>query len=392
MTEFVCAECGRESDNSSGFERCVCGGPLEYLSLIRRGSRISLDTGCLLIDFSDFLPPLRYDSSVSLGEGRTPLISCEGPELEGFKVLLKNETVNPTWSFKDRGTYLTLLDATERGFSRFGTVSTGNMAASVAAYGARTGLDTTVLVSADIPDEKIRPITVYGPRVARVKGDYSDLFYKSIGSASSWGVYFSNSDVSMRVEGSKTIAFEIFLQLGEKVPDYVIVPTSSGGNIRGIEKGFRELREARLTERTPTMIAVQASGCSPIHQAFQNGRESVERFHNPSTIAHAIENPLPPSGNSVLKMLRRNGGTTIAVDEEDIIQAQQRLALRGFFVQPASATSLAAIEKLKKLGSLNGSTVVSILTGSGLKYPSALDKHPAQVIDVSIDSLDSLFR
>jgi len=325
-----------------------------------------------------------------MGEGWTPMPRSFAFVSEfDFELYLKNESANPTWSFKDRGTYLTLLDAVEKGYKGFGTVSTGNMAASVAAYGARMGMNTTILVSKGIPSEKIRPIAIYGPRVIKVDGDYSELYRRTLETGPSKGIYFSNSDVPMRVEGSKTIAFEIYLQLGEKVPDFVIVPTSSGGNIRGIEKGFREIKEAGLSERMPVMVAVQACGCAPIHNAFDSGWEKIERVPDPSTIAHAIENPFPPSGNAVLRMLKKNGGLTLCLKDEEILEAQSRLAGEGLFAQPAAVTSVAAIKKLKELTPLKKARIVSVITGSGLKYPSILERHSLSVESISIGDLEA---
>lgn len=391
MSELNCTKCGKNFPEDSPAFRCDCGEPLEFSLDLERKPSISLSCSNMLENFSELLPPLIDARSLSMREGITPLTSF-GPSRESsdFELYLKNESFNPTWSFKDRGTYLSALDALNRGYARFGTVSTGNMAASVAAYGSRAGLDTLILVSKSIPSEKLAPIAIYGPRILRVEGDYGDLFYRSLELGPSRGVYFSNSDVPMRVEGSKTIAFEIYLQLNEKVPDYVIVPTSSGGNIRGIEKGFRELKQAGICERVPTMVAVQAMGCSPIYSSFEKGSETVERFAEPNTLAHAIENPLPPSGNAALRMLKRNGGVVLAAEETEILQAQRRLAQMGIFIQPASATPIVALKKLRDLVPLKKSIVVAVLTGSGLKYQSVLEKQPSRIEDVSLASLEDL--
>ena len=389
MYRLICTGCGKEYPGDSLAFRCGCGEPLEVL-FAPESKSFSSEGQSILNRFSSFLPPLKDEAFLSMGEGWTPMSRSFAFASEcDFEFYLKNESINPTWSFKDRGTYLTLLDAVEKGYKGFGTVSTGNMAASVAAYGARMGMNTTILVSKNIPAEKIRPIAIYGPRVIKVDGDYGELYRKSLETGPSKGIYFSNSDIPMRVEGSKTIAFEIYLQLGEKVPDFVIVPTSSGGNIRGIEKGFREIKEAGLSERTPVMVAVQACGCAPIHNAFDSGREKIERVPNPSTIAHAIENPFPPSGNAVLRMLKKNGGLTLCLKEEEILEAQTRLAGEGLFAQPAGVTSVAAIKKLKELIPLKKARIVSIITGSGLKYPSILERHCLSAESISIGDLEA---
>jgi threonine synthase len=300
----------------------------------------------------------------------------------------KDETQNPTWSFKDRGTLCGIQYATSLGYERIGTVSTGNMAASVAAYGAKAGLATFILVSAGIPAEKTKPIAVYGPHLIRVEGGYDKLYDESLRAGDRYGIYFVNSDAPFRVEGSKTIAFEICEQMHFHVPDYVIVPVSSGGNFRGILKGFEEFRSVGLIDGIPKLIAVQGEGCGPIAEAFEGRKEKVIRVRNPKTIAQAIENPYPPSGNQVLRKLRENGGLALTVSDEEILEAQKLMAQEGTFAQPAACAPLAAAKKLLSNGYMKPSDrVVLIITGAGLKVPSALDHLDVPVISTSIGGL-----
>ena len=172
------------------------------------------------------------------------------------------------------------------------------------------------------------------------------------------------------------------------MPDYVVVPTSAGGNIRGIEKGFKEFKNSGLIEKIPKIICVQALGCSPIYNAYKSNSETVLRFNNPNTIAQAIGNPTPPSGNQVLRMIKANGGTVIAVTDDEIIEAQRMLAATGIFGQPASVASLAGVKKLKNMGYLKGNEkIVCVITASGLKYTAALEKHNLKVMECNIDEL-----
>ncbi len=350
---FVCTACGRKFSLEEHYQRCpICNEPLELEN--RNGRRRDGNVWHRYRDFYSI--PLSMD--YSLGEGDTPIIRVD---MYGNEVYLKNETLNPTWSFKDRGTFVAINRAIQMGFDRIGVVSTGNMAASVAAYGAHAGLNTIVLVSENIPNEKISQILPYGAKILKVKGDYGELYFKSLKIGEKRKIYFMNSDDPFRIEGYKTIAYE----LAEKVDvDYVFVPTSSGGLFRGIYKGFLELKESGIIDKIPKMVAVQAKGCSPICSAYPSGR--IERFKNASTIAHAIENPYPPSGNAVLRILKKNGWKCIAVEEYEIIKAQEELAYKGIFVQPASATTLATLKKLN----LKNSRIALILTGSGLKTKS----------------------
>lgn len=395
--KLVCTNCGESYDKETKNFRCdKCGEPIE-LEEVKEG-KISdgnpLDQ-TLLERYKDFYPSLSTENNYSLNEGFTSLVSVEDMAKEyGISGLFfKNETQNPTWSFKDRGTVTGVLRAMNLGYKKIGTVSTGNMATSVAAYGARAGLDTYILVKKGIAEEKLKPIAIYGAKLIEVEGDYSKLYDESLAIGHENDIYFINSDVPYRVEGYKTMAFEICEQLGFEAPDYVIVPTSAGGDIRGIEKGFREFYKLGLIDKLPKMVAVQASGCSPIYNAFREGKLEISRVADPETIAHAIENPYPPSGNQVLRMLKKNGGLALGVDDVDILKSQKKLASLGLFVQPASATSLAAVEKLYKEKLLKESdNVVCVLTGSGLKYTAALDEHDLDVYTCKLEELNDFIK
>lgn len=394
---LICTNCGEMYQKETNTFRCEkCHEPLE-LELVTNAkiNEENVLNQSVLDRYSQFYPFLTINNSISLGEGFTSLIKSEtlSKEIGIGALYFKNEGENPTWSFKDRGTLTGVLRALDLGFKGIGTVSTGNMAASVAAYGAKANLDTIILVKDEIAEEKLKPIAIYGPKLVKVKGDYASLYLESIRLGYENEYYFINSDSPYRVEGYKTIAFEIFEQLNNNIPDYIVVPTSAGGDIRGIEKGFRELVECGLTEKMPKMVAVQASGCSPISKAYKNNDMYIEKFENPNTIAHAIENPYPPSGNQVLRMIKRNGGVVLDVSEEEILSAQKRMAEEGIFGQPASATSLAAIIKLKQQNYLKeDDIVIDLVTASGLKFTKALDEHTLNILSIDIEDLNQIIK
>ena len=391
---LACTKCEKEFPLERVHPRCSsCREPLEVVYPRLKKGRLP-SKGTLLERYRSFFPFSSINGAVSLGEGNTPLLQSSGvaSELGIKRLFFKNETQNPTWSFKDRGTLAGLKHALSLGIEKIGTVSTGNMAVSVAAYGARAGVDTYVLVSSGLPEEKIGPIAIYHPHLVMVEGDYGELYFRSLEMGERFGVYFINSDVPFRVEGSKTIAFEICEQMGFEPPDYVVVPVSAGGNLRGILKGFGEFHRAGLIDRIPKMIVSQASGCSPIVNAFEKGKETIERVSDPHTIAHAIENPFPPSGNQVLRKLKENRGTAVKVSDEEILDAQSMMAREGIFGQPAAAVPLAAVKKLLSNGYLKSTdSVVCIVTGGGLKYTAALSHHHFDVRRISIDKIEEVF-
>lgn len=389
---LVCTKCDKKFPLSGAYFRCdSCNEPLE-VEIVKQGkiSEGNVLTQTVLERYADFFPFLKINNDISLHEGFTSLsASPKLAEYLGIQNLwFKNESQNPTWSFKDRGTVTGVQHAVKLGYKKIGTVSSGNMGVSVAAYGSRAGLETFVFVNKTLSSEKLSPIAIYNPHLIKVEGDYGDLYFESLRIGRKNDIYFINSDMPFRVEGYKTIAYEICEQLNFEVPDYVVVPTSAGGNIRGIEKGFREFKNCGLIKKVPKMICAQASGCSPISNAYNNDEETITRLKTPHTIAHAIENPFPPSGNQVLRIIKRNGGICVSVSDEEIIKAQRNLAGQGIFGQPASVVPLAAVQKLREENFLRGwEKIVCIVTASGLKYTAAFDKHNLASYECKLEHL-----
>lgn len=267
-------------------------------------------------------------------------------------------------SFKDRGSALVAQKALELGWSAVGTVSTGNMASSTAAYAARAGLKCTVLVKKGSSAGALVSSAIFHPLIIEVGGDYGKLFRKSYELGNEFGIYFANSVDPVRLEGYKLTACELCLQLG-RAPDYVYVPVSSGGHFIGLYKGFIELSQAGYIEKVPVMVGIQAAGCAPIVRAFEAGQNSVSKIQPSETIAHSIANPDPPAGNLVLRMVKDYDGFLTSVTDEDMLLAQKQLArAEGLFVQPESAATLAAYYKLRHRFA---GTSVLVLTGQGLK-------------------------
>jgi threonine synthase len=342
------------------------------------------------------LPCGAVSDDITLGEGGTPLVRARslGDELALPELWFKCEGANPTGSFKDRGTLTGVLRARALGLSHVGTVSTGNMAVSVAAYAARLGLRCLALAGAHVPVEKLAPVGLYGASVRRYDGDYGDLYVSSLRLARDLPLYMVNSDDPFRIEGQKLILYEIVDQLGRS-PDVVVVPVSSGGNISALLKAVEELLEIGALSKPPLVVGVQASGCNPVASAFREGKATTTRVERPHTVAHALTNPCPPSGAHVLRALRRRGGLMLDVSDRDILMAQRDLAAtEGLWVQPDSATTLAAVRRLVSEERVSRSQhVVCVLTGHGCKDAAAVRHHalPATAT-VSERDLPALFE
>ncbi|MFP3860889.1 MAG: threonine synthase [Bacteroidales bacterium] len=356
-------------------------------------ARIKEDNS-MLVRYSDFLPFSNPDNSLSMGEGNTPLIEASN-NLKAFTgisgLYLKNETMNPTWSFKDRGSLTCILMAQAMNEPVTATISTGNMGNSMAAYGAHAGLKTIVFVPEHATKEKISAISLHGAMVVKVKGaDYSEVKYRILDMAEDLNLRIVSGNGPVRVEGYKLSAFELFEQFERDVPEYIAVPTSACGHIRGIFKGFCELKEAGYIEKLPKMIIVQAENNAPIVKAIEENKSDVIPFENIETLAGAITTGNPKGGKEIIQKAGKFNWLAASVSEKEIIESQRLLARSGFFVEPASATSLAAVKKLKDKGKIEADAkTVLMLTGSGLKDSKILAYHHLQTYEYDIADIKS---
>jgi threonine synthase len=390
LPECRCPECGRSFPITGPVYRCQgCDYPLEIP--VEGGSvavsQFTHHGGRGVWRYRQMLPVRNDGSIVSLCEGGTPLLEAAhlGKELGLNHLYLKDETRNPTGTFKDRGTSVGVSFAVERKFAGVGCVSTGNMAISVAAYAARAGKKALVLVPATTPPGKLMPVLSYGAIVVVMDRPYSEIFKAGFELARELGYLWLHSDSPLRIEGQKTCAYELWEQLHGAVPDKVLVPTSSGGNISAIWKGWRELEATGLISRLPHMVVVQAEGCSPIVKAFQSGKNCVEAASEVLTEAHSISNPDPPSGSRALKLLRESDGVAEAVTDQEMLEAQSALARKeGVLAEMASAASVAVLAKLVRKGYISREdAVVCVVTGTGLRDMESVAKGTRQPLRFS---------
>jgi threonine synthase len=322
--------------------------------------------------YRTFLPVA--EDPVTLGEGDTPLLEARRLDPSGG-LLLKNETVNPTGSFKDRPVAVAATVARQLGLSGLLCASTGNTGVAVAAYAARAGLPAVCVVPESTPAAKMLQIEAVGARIVRVKGNYSDAYELARAAAEDYGwANLTSTYVNpYMLEGDKTVAFELFEQLGERVPDWVLVPVGAGPFLAAIHKGFEELGVSG-----PRMVAVQAAGCAPVVRAFEAGAKEVREWEDPvETAASSISDPLrgyPEDGTRTLSVVRESGGEAVTVSEEETRKATIDLARsEGLLVEPGAAVAVAAHRKLADQGSIReGETAVIVLTGHGLKDPAAM--------------------
>lgn len=342
--------------------------------------------------FADFLPFTTPDPAFSLNEGDTPLITA-APSLQQATgiphLLLKDETRNPTWSFKDRGSLTCAWMARTCGEATTATISTGNMGHSIAAYAARAGLRALVFVPHFAPMQKIQSAAIHGATVIRVTApDYAQMKGTILGLASRLGLRIVSGNGPIRSEGYKLASFEIYEQLGGAAPDFIAVPTSACGHIRGLWKGWVELKAAGLIDRLPRMIVVQATNNSPLVTSIKHGLPHVTPFTDFHTIAEAITSGNPQGGDEILDKAARHHWLAESVTEDEILDGQRLLARAGHFVEPATATSVHAVRKLRETGRISPhATVVLMLTGSGLKDMDSMGLHNLPLTESTLESV-----
>jgi threonine synthase len=383
IESLKCRECARTYDAGAVHVCEFCFGPLEavydYEAIAAKVSRQSIASGPSSIwRYADLLPVGEDTPRVDLGAGFTPLVPAPrlGAELGIDDLWLKNDTVNPTFSFKDRVVSVALTKARELGLTVAACASTGNLANAVAAHAAKAGMPACVFIPADLEQGKVVSTAVYGAHLVAVKGNYDDVNRLCAEIAANYPWAFVNVNVRPYYsEGSKTLAFEVVEQLGWTYPDHVVVPIASGALLTKVRKGFEELRAVGLTDVAPrTRIhGAQALGCSPVSEAFQAGRDFV-RPVKPDTIAKSLAIGNPADGYYALQAVRDTGGAIADVTDDEVVDSMLLLArTEGIFTETAGGVTVGVLRKLGQAGAFaKGERVVALITGMGLKTVEAV--------------------
>ena len=383
VSSLRCPKCGKEPESKTVFRCPSCESILEVNVKIGHLTRADLQAASQSRDHSiwrwfDFFPLESRTFIISLGEGCTPLIHATrlGAELDIPRLYLKNDTVLPTGSLKDRSNSVGISKAKELGFSVATVMSTGNAAASVAAYAAAAGMRSVVMVPVGTAPSKIIQARAYGATVVVIDGDFDNEVAKLYKAAiREFGWYDCLSSNPYRDEGKKSYAYEMVDQLNGEVPDWVIHPTAGGTGIYAMWKGFQEFRSLGWISNLPRLVASQSEAAAPITAAFEKGLLDIEPVVARETVAESIQVGNPVSlGWRALSALRESNGTAVPLSDEEILDAQSLTArLAGVFAEPAAATSVAAAKKLREAGVIHrDDLVICNLTGHGLKQPGAI--------------------
>jgi len=381
-----CRECARPYPAEALHVCEWCFGPLEvvydYEGIAASISRESVAAGPPSIwRYSDLLPA-SGGGGVDLGAGFTPLVRADrlAAALGLSELWIKNDTLNPTGSFKDRVVSVALAKARELGFKVAACASTGNLANSVAAHAARAGMQSVVFIPHDLERAKVITTAIYGGLLIAVEGTYDDvnrLCAELAGEHPSWA--FVNVNVrTYYAEGSKTLAFEVAEQLGWQLPDHVVVPIASGSQLTKIAKGFKELATVGLVEPGEVRISgAQAAGCAPVASAFEAGQDFVKPVKTPCTIAKSLAIGNPADGPYAIDAVRSSGGAIAAVTDDEIVEGIRLLArTEGIFAETAGGVTIATLARLAAQGVVRADErVVAYVTGHGLKTIDAVAAH-----------------
>ena len=375
-----CRECHKQYDSTFKYICDDCFGPLdvhyEFPEITKESFNGREQT---YWRYFELLPIVDKSNIVSINAGMTPLVKAEklGKELGLNNLYVKNDSVNPTFSFKDRPAGVAISKAKEFGLKSVGCASTGNLASATAAHAAKAGFPCYIFAPSDIEHAKIAQALSYGCEYISVDGTYDDAnrIAAQIGDSKGVGVVNINMR-SYYVEGSKTLAYEVAEQLGWKVPDQLVVPTGSGAMLNAICKGFEELESVSLIDKVSTMHmnCAQPRGCSPIVDAFKKNITDVTPVENPDTVAKSLAIGDPGDGRYVLKRLKQYNGIAEETNNKEILDAILLLAkTEGIFTEPAGGVSVSVVKKMVEDGKIDkDETVVCYVTGNGLKATESI--------------------
>jgi threonine synthase len=392
-----CVRCGAEFPTYPLRSKCTkCAGMLEYKADNPRAGEVKFSGPLGFWRYKQMLPPVRHP--VSLGEGGTPLHKAERlAKSLGLKELyLKDETRNPTNSYRDRAAALLSSNAIDQGYDTLICATNGNMGASLAAYSAKAGLICHVIVPEVVDVGKLAQMLAYDAVIAKFGEILDDSIRKAATLAEETGWYQATAELNpLVVEAQKTISYEICEQFG--VPEWIVISMGSGGTIYSLWKGFKELKQLGIAASLPKIVGVQPEGCATIVNAFTQGA-SKPKVPKPSTRALAILVAEPLQSELATKAIRESGGLALTVSDAEILAAELQIAkLEGVFAEPASSATIAALKKIAEKSEIPcDSSVVSLITGSGLKATDVLQalskKQKTAVLGLEISTKEKILR
>jgi threonine synthase len=385
VTHLECAACGLRHEARRLHNLCrECAKPLLVRYDLKRAAesmtRASLkERRADLWRYREVLPVAQEENVVSLGEGWTPLLHAEalGRRLGLKQLYIKDESQNPTQSFKARGMTAAVSMAKELGVTKLAVPSAGNAAGALAAYAARARMDAFIFMPKDTPRANIVECEQMGAHVTLLDGLITDCGAEVARRKDAEGWFdVSTLKEPYRVEGKKTLGYELAEQLDWELPDWVVYPTGGGTGLIGMWKAFDEMEEMGwIGKKRPRMVTVQAEGCAPIVRAFEEGQRFAAEFPNAATVASGLRVPRAIGDFLILDALRASGGTAIAVTDEELLSATREIgAAEGIFVAPEGAACLPALKVLVDAGEVkSGDRVALFNTGAGIKYLESFD-------------------
>ena len=397
-TFLQCRECKKEYPTDFKYICDDCFGPLDVKYNFPTLTKTSFSgREKNYWRYFELLPIESKSNIVSIDAGMTPLTKAEtlGKYLGLNNLFIKNDSVNPTFSFKDRPAGVAISKAKEFGLNAVGCASTGNLASATAAHAAKGGFPCHIFAPSDIEMAKIAQALSYGANYVAVDGTYDDANRIAAQIGDSKGIGIVNINMrSHYVEGSKTLAYEVAEQLDWNVPDQLIVPVGSGAMLNAICKGFEELQSVSLLNDVSNMhmIAAQPHGCAPIVDAFKSNSNEVIPVEHPDTVAKSLAIGDPGDGRYVLKRLKQYNGFAEETNNKEILDAIILLAkTEGIFTEPAGGVSISVLQKMVEQGKIDrNDTVVCYVTGNGLKTTESIMQvlqkpvvHKADISEVS---------
>ncbi len=386
VTELYCSKCSKRYDINTVMTLCPCGGPIlvdyDYQAAARAIDKEDISPRPnSMWKYREILPVMNDANIVSLGEGGTPLLPsvAVGAALGLKHLYFKDESVNPTGSFKARGLGMAVSRAKELGIERVIIPTAGNAGSAVAAYAARAGIACKVIMPTDVPAPFLVDCAYHGAQIELVDGTIKDCGARAaeLVRDERW---FSMATLKepYRIEGKKTMGYELAEQFDFDLPDVVIYPTGGGTGLIGMWKAFDEMeRMGWIDDRRPRMVAVQADGCAPIPRAFEQGRDHADEWQNPHTLAAGLRVPGAVGDFLMLRAIRESGGLALAVSDDEIIRDTFEIASgEGIFTAPEGGAVLACLKRMLANGDVSpDDRIVLFITGSGYKYLDVLEQH-----------------